>query len=356
MDNEFLTAGQAEAAAQFGVAVPRDIGGSLDRGGLPPDQPVTVLYLGGAPRSGTTLVDLLLGMLPGVFSGGELMFIWERGLRDNQLCGCGEPFRQCPFWHEVGREAFGGWDRVDVDEILGLRDRLDRHSKFLAVELGGVGRQMRLDLSRLTEILARLYAGIRTASGSDIVVDSSKRPAYAQLLRHVPGVRLRMVHCIRDPRGASFSHTRSVRRPEIPEKVELMPRYGAGMASVLWMASNVFIELIGVPRSRLYYEQLTRSPAEALRRVLSEQGGAAAQDAIPELVPALARAAEVAPPLNHTVAGNPLRLKRTPLRIREDDEWRSRLPRSDELVVLGLTWPLLLAYGYPLSRTPRSGG
>jgi hypothetical protein len=346
--------GRTEAIAQPTASTSQGFGTPSGRGASPREVPATVLYVGGAPRSGTTLVDLVLGMLPGVFSGGELMFVWERGLRDNQLCGCGEPFRDCPFWLEVGRHAFGGWESVDLDEVLALRGRLDRHSKLLAVEFGGIGRQTRQDLSRLTGVLGRLYSGIRSASGCDIIVDSSKRPAYAQLLRQVVGVRLRVLHCIRDPRGAGFSHARSVQRPEIVGKVELMPRYGAGMASVLWMASNLFIEMINVPRSRLYYEQLTRSPAEALRRVLREQGGEAVEGALPELGPALARAAEVAPPLNHTVAGNPLRLSRMPLRIREDAEWRSGLSRSDELVILALTWPLFLAYGYPLSRTPRA--
>ena len=139
--------------------------------------------------------------------------------------------------------------------------------------------------------------------------------------------------------------------------VDLLPGLQcAAIASALWLANIVFIQLVRVPRLSFSFEHLTRSPARALRRILSGQGGAAADDVMPELVPTLTRTAEIAPPLNHTVAGNPLRLRRTPLGIQEDDKWRSGLSRGDELVILGLTWPLLLAYGYPLSRTPRGHG
>ena len=43
----------------------------------------TVLYIGGMGRSGSTLVDRVLGQAPGVCSVGELVFLWERGVLAN---------------------------------------------------------------------------------------------------------------------------------------------------------------------------------------------------------------------------------------------------------------------------------
>ena len=57
---------------------------------------------------------------------GELSAIWEKGLRDNHLCGCGEPFAKCEFWERVGDLAFGGWDNVDHDHRIALRRSVDR--------------------------------------------------------------------------------------------------------------------------------------------------------------------------------------------------------------------------------------
>ena len=57
--------------------------------------PVRVLFIGGLGRSGSTLLDRMLGQLDGVWSVGELVHIWQRGLQENNLCGCGRRFRDC---------------------------------------------------------------------------------------------------------------------------------------------------------------------------------------------------------------------------------------------------------------------
>ena len=85
-----------------------------------------VLFIAGWGRSGSTLLDRMLGQVPGVFSAGELRDIWERGVREDRLCGCGQPFRECAVWRKVGEVAFGGWDALDLAEVQALRRRLDR--------------------------------------------------------------------------------------------------------------------------------------------------------------------------------------------------------------------------------------
>ena len=82
---------------------------------------VRVLFLGGLGRSGTTLLERVLGELPGVCPVGEVVHLWQRDLRDGDRCGCGIPFADCEFWTRVGKLAFGGWDAVDVDRVLHLR-------------------------------------------------------------------------------------------------------------------------------------------------------------------------------------------------------------------------------------------
>jgi len=84
-------------------------GGELDQ---------KVLYIGGFGRSGSTLVERILGQLPGFCSAGEIVFLWQRGLIDGQLCGCGVPVPECEFWSRVGKTAFGGWDQIDAHEML----------------------------------------------------------------------------------------------------------------------------------------------------------------------------------------------------------------------------------------------
>ena len=71
------------------------------------DAPIKILYIGGYSRSGSTLLLRLLAESPGLVAVGELFDVWNRSYRDNQLCGCGLGFRECPFWQQTTVEAFG---------------------------------------------------------------------------------------------------------------------------------------------------------------------------------------------------------------------------------------------------------
>jgi hypothetical protein len=50
--------------------------------------------------------------------------------------------------------------------------------------------------------------------------------------------------------------------------------------------------------------------------------------------------------LDHTVAGNPMRMRTGEIELQVDDEWRQRLGPHAYRIANGLTWPLLLRYGY----------
>ena len=73
---------------------------------------IPVVYIGGCQRSGSTLLDRMLSQVPEHLSAGEVVHLWIRGLGGNELCGCGAVFLDCPFWTEVGRIGFGGWDQI----------------------------------------------------------------------------------------------------------------------------------------------------------------------------------------------------------------------------------------------------
>ena len=85
-----------------------------------------VLFVGGLGRSGSTLLELLLAQSADVCAVGEVVHLWERALGADERCGCGERFTACPFWPRVGEHAFGGWSAVDRDDVLALKDRVDR--------------------------------------------------------------------------------------------------------------------------------------------------------------------------------------------------------------------------------------
>lgn len=303
-----------------------------------------VLYIGGFGRSGSTLLETLLGSAPDVTSLGEVVHLWRRGLAGDELCGCGRPFSRCPFWTEVGDRAFGGWQHVDVDRVLALQRAVDRQRLtplLLAPRLpAGLG-------SRVAEYVAcyqRLYAAAAEVGGTTAVVDSSKHPSLAALLRTDSALDLRVVHLVRDSRAVAHSWTRQVRRPEVDGEV-FMPRHSTLGSSGYWLGQNGLFHLIAaraVPTLRVRYEDLAGDPAAVLASVRTFTG-----------LPGSVRGSAAQPaPEQHSVAGNPLRFRAGPLTVRRDEAWREAMPTRDRRLVSVLTAPLALRYGY-LGRRPR---
>ena len=98
-----------------------------------------VLYIAGTGRSGTTVLDRILGQLDGFFSAGELENIWHRGVLADRKCGCGVPFSRCPVWTAVLRRAFGGLDGVVASRMATLSRRHTEPQSIPATLAGGVG-------------------------------------------------------------------------------------------------------------------------------------------------------------------------------------------------------------------------
>src|SRR5687768_409663 len=82
---------------------------------------VKVLFILGWARSGSTLLDQILGTEEGFFSTGELRWIWLRGLVQQRNCGCGRRVVECPFWTAVLERAYSTPldDGFNAEEILG---------------------------------------------------------------------------------------------------------------------------------------------------------------------------------------------------------------------------------------------
>lgn len=303
------------------------------------DPPVRVAYIGGWGRSGSTLLDRLLGQFDGVAAVGEMRDIWLRGVLENRRCGCGEPFLSCPFWSGVGEQAFGGWDPGTARELHEARMRYDR--PWVAPMLT-TGAFAPAGLLRYERALADLYAAIRDVSSASVIVDSTKIPSYGLLLARIRGLDVRAVHLVRDSRGVVYSWQKSVERPDATSGRDQMIRYGTATAStryVVYNASMALFARMGVPTMRLRYEDLVEDPAGHLRLVAAFAGvddpdQSLFDDGTVELAP------------THSVDGNPMRFKTGPLQVRRDDGWRTGLSAGDRRVVDLVTSPLLLRYGY----------
>jgi len=315
--------------------------------------PVRVLYVGGTGRSGSTLLANVLGELPCCVSVGELRFVWERGMLEDRLCGCGVAFSACPFWREVLRVAFDG--RTPDPARMSSIQRQALRGRNLPRLVATRRRPQRLisGLDDLPAALSRLYRAVSTVSGADVVVDSSKLPTFAVLVDSIPDVDLTLLHLVRDPRAAAFSWRRVKAQPDRRAEGASMERRGVGKSVGLWMAWNLVLEAFWRGRRSRYlrvtYEEFVLRAGAVIGRVGSDLG-------LPPGDPAVVVGdGTVRLGTSHTVAGNPGRLRSGSVRLALDDEWRAAMPLRDRLAVTIGAAPLMRRYGYPLRIGAGSG-
>ncbi|HST64580.1 MAG TPA: sulfotransferase [Mycobacteriales bacterium] len=320
---------------------------------VPPPADVTrprIAFLGGFGRSGSTLLERMLAEIPGVTAIGESVHLWERGLRDDERCGCGEPFSRCPHWQEVGRVAFGGWDTLDVEQVLALKDAVDRTRYVPRLAGPAASAKHARAVDEYCDLYRRLYRGVAEVTGDAVLVDASKHASLAFALRRAADLDLRVLHMVRDSRGVAYSWSKTVRRTEVTEGDVYMPRYSPARAALLWTANNTLFDLLGrlgTAVHRFRYEDLVASPAGVLGEVLSFLGLPADEETLRFL---RSDSAELG--TSHTIGGNPMRFSTGRLTLRADDAWQREMPSRARREVSALTaWPLA-SYGYPV-RGPK---
>jgi Sulfotransferase domain len=309
---------------------------------------VRVLYIGGLGRSGTTLLNRMLGELPDVCAIGEAVNLWQQGVVNNEKCGCGERFHSCSFWRDVGALAFGDWHRVDLTSVLALRSARFRFVREASVAPESVTTSLtpgaRRGIEANNDLYRRLYSAISQVSGCSVVVDASKHASLLSYLRHGKQLDLRLIHMVRDSRGVAHSFAKIRQRPESDDPGSVMDRFSPVRSAMLWNIYNTsFFALrrLGVPYHRLRYEDLVRTPERHLREIAGTAGIGVDEDAFSFLGDGYVRLTTT-----HCVAGNPMRFEHGRMSVRMDDEWTSGLSGRDRLTVTGLTLPLLIQFGY----------
>jgi Sulfotransferase domain len=311
------------------------------------DRRPTVLLVGGSGRSGSTLLDRLLGELPGFVAVGELRYIWSEALGENRYCGCGTRFLDCPFWAEVGSQAFGGWDQIDPGEVVALERSIGRHRHIPFLAMGNAApSRYSTRLGSYLGSLSPVYEAIRQLSGADVIVDSTKDAAYAHVLRQMPEVDFRVVHLVRDSRGVAWSWAKVVQSD--PE--HYMRRFSPGVSALRWVGYNLMVESLGrfgIPRLLVRYEALVTNPQAALTAIASFAGRPLDPKALAFLDEHRASLGA-----HHTVAGNPMRMTAGRIGLALDEAWRTSMPFAQKAQVTALTWPLLRHYAQSL---PASG-
>lgn len=301
---------------------------------------VRVVYIMGVGRSGSTVLDAIIGSHPSVCSVGELSHVVRNGW-EREYCACGERADVCTFWVEVRRE----WGRriapADITDYLPLQETFESFSSWprLVLERMWPSRRFR----HYARLSASLFEAITAVSGRPTVVDSSKAPMRAYALALTGVLDLRMVHLVRDARAVAWSMLNPQPKDDRAVVRKQAKPWPVAVTAVIWVIVHVQAfraarRITGQHTVTVRYEELVTDPKAVLARI----GDIAGID-LGHVAAAVSGGAPVA--IGHSTAGNRLRMRRS-FELRPNMEWMARLPRRAERLVWTIAGPLMRHLGY----------
>jgi hypothetical protein len=280
-----------------------------------------VIYIAGVGHSGSTLLGLLLGSHPQVFSAGELLKIpryqWggEEFSRQRRQCMCGELARDCPVWGEVFQ-------------------LLERDSHFHSEKLkSSEPHETPLDL--MAQANHQVYKALQRVTGKGVIVDSTKKLSYLRELLRIPDIELFIVQLVRDPRAILQSTLR--KRAETTD-----PKYSFKNAISSWNATHAELLKLreqGHSHAVVRYEDLVEDPAAILKSLQASFGIGFEESQLSF------RSVQ-----HHVLGGNSMRFRTEESEIKGDDSYKTELSLADWTLATVISYPLLKQFGYALQR------
>lgn len=292
-----------------------------------------VVYIAGYGRSGSTLLDMILGSHEDIIGTGELTFLFNEVLA-GRPCACSQALVDCPLWGPVlERVAKRGFTWYEAAAVTRSRD-------------GVLGR--RADPARYGVLWTELITALREESGKSVVVDSSKSARRTvrrtrMLHAHTPN-SLRTIHLVRDPADVMQSVQRGY-NTSLEAGVEGNTRLGVLRSLLGWVVANTLVEYVrrrsGAPFLLVRYEDLVADPSATLRIIgafIDRDLSAVASQVTDGEIPA-----------GHGVGGN--RMRRGPaVRLHGPDPPEAAPKALYIRLLTRLVWPLRHRYGYGRRR------
>jgi len=299
---------------------------------------IPLVYILSNGRSGSTLLDLLLGAHPNVWTLGEAQRLpW--GIKENNLCGCGDPISNCDFWEPM-------IPKISLEEkafpIEYFRTN-DGQGKILHWDLlqgliyGKINDHQQQAVDIYGQINADYFNAVWQAAterrGTTIhwLVDASK-DAYRLFWLQKSGLfDLRVIHLIKDPSAFVYSMIKS----DLPHA-----RRKAIRMTGRWIVENSIgwrVRMLNFTKEQtllLHYEQLASKPEETMARIGKWLG----LDFLPDVIKDF-RNYE-----NHAIFGNQMRWQNSDILL--DENWRTLLPASYIQAIRFATLPVRWIFDY----------
>jgi hypothetical protein len=294
---------------------------------------IPLVYVLSNGRSGSTLLELLIGNHARAFTLGELQVLPHELVADDARCGCGAHPRVCSFWSRVVDGVTLADEEAELTQFRAHRNfgKVLRSAHLGGLLNGRVAPAQRAAATAYGELNARLMERAlqqarRVRGGPvDWLVDASKDPYRLAWLAESGCFDLFVVHLVRDPRSFVHSMLEGARRPRVASVLRMSARWA--VENVV-MARLVAKSLPPERVERVTYEELASRPDAVLARLGARLGLTFDAD--------WSRGAFRAP-TNHAISGNRARFGSSGVAL--DERWRIQSPAWVQRLVWLATTP-----------------
>ena len=302
--------------------------------------PVKLAYVVSSGHSGSTLLDLIIGSIPGGFSTGEFnYFPWQISRQEElggkstpqMLCSCGEPFRTCEVWSSV-IEEISELKKLDIYEkpynfrlnILQNKkfhgktfsyDRLARAIYMLGLRYRALGLASAVINKGYVEAAKNnwlIWDAVLKQLNRKFIVDSSKSELRLKLLFEARPENVRAIILLRDIRGVAYSAQKRGYDP-LQAAEGWVKQYNR-----IW---QVIKSIPGLQFMCVRYEDIVGDPVAARSSIAKFLGHKCEESAF-----------NIDTNLCHMVAGNKMRYKGA-ISIRADDSWHTGMPENLQNII-----------------------
>ena len=167
---------------------------------------IKVLYIAGNGHSGSTLLDIVIGSNPSIFSAGELGFITRPSIWE-EICSCGTKISECTLWTGIIKR----WEKkvdISIQEFRHLRSYYERNKATIRVLKNHFFPSPKF--VKYCKATLALFEAIQEETGKNVIVDSTKLPQRIIVLRKI--VDLKVIHICRDAKGVLNSAKKFVKK------------------------------------------------------------------------------------------------------------------------------------------------
>jgi hypothetical protein len=223
-----------------------------------------VICIVGTGRSGSTLVDRIIGNYEDIISVNEIHEFCLNYI-ENSKCSCGKEVDKCDFWQQVLKKI--SLSREDAKEIYEIQNKINKTKFFFHVFF--FPNQVYLKNKIYFDYLINLYEAILEVSNTSVIVESTKIPTNALILKKICKADVKVIHLIKEP----FSVAMSWNKKKRDYNDSYMVRYPYYRTIIYWWIRNIFSEFLKSVISDntvIKYETLVKKPKTIIENKLNE--------------------------------------------------------------------------------------